>query len=134
MPVTVVLDTNILTVPAQFGLDIFEEAKRELERSVDFVVIEPVVWELEKKIEQLSGPEKQKFKVALDLVKRCTIKSMNEAYAMQSVDQQLLVFAKSIKGIIATNDKGLINQAVSEGIPVLFLRGKKRLELQGTIS
>ena len=133
MPITVVLDTNMLTVPAQFGLDIFEEAERELERNVDFVVIEPVLWELEKKLEQLSGAARQRFKVAMDLLKRCTINKMSDAVASLPVDQQILVFTKSINGVIATNDKGLIDQAIAEGIPVLFLRGKKRLRLRGTI-
>ena len=133
VPITVVLDTNMLTVPAQFGLDIFEEAERELERNVDFVVIEPVVWELEKKLEQLSGAVRQRFKVAMDLLKRCTINKMSDAVASLPVDQQILVFTKSINGVIATNDKGLIDQAIAEGIPVLFLRGKKRLRLRGTI-
>ena len=133
MPITVVLDTNMLTVPAQFGLDIFEEAERELERNVDFVVIEPVVWELEKKLEQLSGAVRQRFKVAMDLLKRCTINKMSDAVASLPVDQQILVFTKSINGVIATNDKGLIDQAIAEGVPVLFLRGKKRLRLRGTI-
>ena len=131
--ITVVLDTNMLTVPAQFGLDIFEEAERELERNVDFVVIEPVVWELEKKLEQLSGAVRQRFKVAMDLLKRCTINKMSDAVASLPVDQQILVFTKSINGVIATNDKGLIDQAIAEGVPVLFLRGKKRLRLRGTI-
>ena len=133
MPITVVLDTNMLTVPAQFGLDIFKEAERELERNVDFVVIEPVVWELDKKLEQLSGAARQKFKVAIDLLKRCTIKNVSDSITSLPVDQQILVFAKSINGVIATNDKGLIDQAIAEGIPVLFLRGKKRLKLRGTI-
>ena len=133
MPITVVLDTNMLTVPAQFGLDIFEEAERELERNVDFVVIEPVLWELEKKLEQLSGAARQRFKVAMDLLKRCTIKKVSNSVTSLPVDQQILVFTKSINGVIATNDKGLIDQAIAEGIPVLFLRGKKRLRLRGTI-
>ena len=131
--ITVVLDTNMLTVPAQFGLDIFEEAERELERNVDFVVIEPVLWELEKKLEQLSGAARQRFKVAMDLLKRCTIKKVSNSVTSLPVDQQILVFTKSINGVIATNDKGLIDQAIAEGIPVLFLRGKKRLRLRGTI-
>ena len=123
----------MLTVPAQFGLDIFKEAERELERNVDFVVIEPVLWELEKKLEQLSGAARQRFKVAMDLLKRCTIKKVSNSVTSLPVDQQILVFTKSINGVIATNDKGLIDQAIAEGIPVLFLRGKKRLRLRGTI-
>ena len=123
----------MLTVPAQFGLDIFKEAEKELERSVNFVVIEPVVRELERKLNQLTGTEKRKFMVALDLLKRCTIVKVSDSDSMQPVDQLILVFAKSINGVIATNDRGLINRAILEGVPVLFLRGKKRLRLRGII-
>ncbi len=124
----------MLTVPAQFGLDIFKEAERELERKLDFVVIEPVVWELEKKLAHLSGTERQKFKIALDLLNRCIIKKVETSERSQSVDDQIIIFAKAAKGVIATNDKGLIDLAIAERIPVLSLRGGKRLQLRGTVS
>ena len=134
MPLIVVLDTNILTVPAQFGVDIFKEAREVLEKRLDFIVIEPVVWELEKKLNQASGTEKQKFNIALDLAKQCKIQKVPESERKTSVDRQILDFAKSVGGVIATNDRRLINQAISERIPILFMRSKKRLELRGTIS
>jgi len=134
MPLVVVLDTNILTVPAQFGIDIFQEAQNVLEKKVQFVVIESVIKELERKAETTSGTERQKFMIALDLVQRCSIEKTEKFEKGTSVDRQILEFAKSRGGVIATNDRSLINRAISEGIPVLFLRGKKRLELRGTIS
>lgn len=134
VPQIVVLDTNILTVPAQFGVDIFEEARRELELSIEFVVLDAVIGEIERKLETGSRIEKQKFKIALDLAKRCTIERGGNLIKSATVDQQILEFAQISNGVIATNDKSLIEQAIAQGTPVLFLRGKKRLQLRGTIS
>ena len=131
MPLIVVLDTNILTVPAQFGVDIFSESERVLERNLDFVVLDSVVRELEKKLEDAVRTERYKFRVALDLVERCTrIPSDSEA---RLVDDQILDYAGTINGVIATNDRNLRERALEQGIAVLFLRGKKKLELQGSI-
>ena len=134
MPQIVVFDTNMLTVPAQFGVDIFEETKRELERSVEFVVLSTVIEELERKLETESRTERMNFRIGLDLTKRCTIEEVDDTTKEIPVDDQILQFAGSMNAVIATNDKKLIRLAVSQGIPVLFLRGKKRLALRGTIS
>ncbi|TFG26980.1 nucleotide-binding protein [Candidatus Thorarchaeota archaeon] len=134
VPQIVILDTNILTVPAQFGIDIFEETERELETNIDFVILESVMRELERKFKNSSPAEKQKFRIALDLTNRCRIEKKMDSNNKSSVDEQILEFAKLSHGVIATNDKKLIEQAVSQGLPVLFLRGKKRLQLRGIIN
>jgi len=131
LPLVVLLDTNILTVPAQFGVDIFSEAERVLERNVEFVVLDAVVMELERNLKATTGKEERWFKIALDLVGRCRIvKSPDEPQSIP-VDDRILEYAKSSKGVIATNDKLLKERAISQGTPVLYLRGKKRLQLMG---
>ena len=131
MPLIVVLDTNILTVPAQFGVDIFAESERVLERNIEFVVLDSVVGELEKKLEDAVRTERYKFRVALDLVERCSrIQSGSE---VRLVDDQVLDYADKTNGVIATNDRNLRERALEQGIAVLFLRGKKKLELHGII-
>ncbi|MGQ4911944.1 MAG: PIN domain-containing protein [Candidatus Thorarchaeota archaeon] len=131
MPLTVVLDTNFLTVPAQFGVDIFSETERILERNVVFVVLSSVVRELERKLSDSRGSEASKFRVALGLVERCSI--VDYARTGVPVDDQLLDYARSVRGILATNDKDLRTRASQEKIPVLFLRSKKRLDLLGSV-
>ncbi|MCK4484004.1 MAG: hypothetical protein KAU89_04220, partial [Candidatus Thorarchaeota archaeon] len=39
----------------------------------------------------------------------------------------------SVKGALATNDKELRMKARERGIPVLLLRGKKRVVLEGSV-
>jgi rRNA-processing protein FCF1 len=73
------------------------------------------------------------FKVALDLVERCTVVSIPESEKSAPVDDQLLDYTRSVKGVLATNDRELRERASSEGIPVLLLRGKKHLELKGSV-
>ncbi|MFW9768112.1 MAG: PIN domain-containing protein [Candidatus Thorarchaeota archaeon] len=133
MPLLVIMDTNFLIVPAQFGVDVFSEAERVLERSLDFVLLDSVVEEIKSNLETASRTEARMFRVALDLVERCTLVSVAEMSKSAPVDDQLLEYTKSVKGVLATNDRELRERASSQGIPVLFLRGKKYLELEGSI-
>ncbi|MGY5860692.1 MAG: nucleotide-binding protein [Candidatus Thorarchaeota archaeon] len=133
MPVIVVLDTNILTVPAQFSVDIFAESERVVERRIEYVVLKSVIQELERKLEDAVRTEKYKFRTALDFVERCTIIGLDKVTSAKPVDDQVLEYAQSVNGVVATNDKELREKSLKQGVPVLFMRGKKRLELQGTI-
>lgn len=133
MPLPVIMDTNFLTVPAQFGVDVFSEAERVLERGLEFVLLNSVLDEIKSKLERASRTEARMFRVALDLVERCTIVSVDDTTKRSPVDDQLLDYARSVKGVLATNDRELRERANSKGIPVLLLRGKKYLELDGSI-
>ncbi len=133
MSIIVVLDTNILTVPAQFSVDIFTESERVLERKVEFVVLRTVIQELERKLDVVARTEKFKFRVALDLIDRCTIIESDDFVNASSVDDQVLEYAIGVNGVVATNDRDLRERSIQAGVPVIFLRGKKRLELLGTV-
>jgi len=129
----VILDTNFLTVPAQFGVDVFSEAERVLEQNIEFIVLESVLNEIKAKFESARKTEGRKFKIALDLVERCRVVELDHLMKDTSVDDQLLDYTMSVGGVLATNDRDLRDRASERGIPVLILRGKKHLELKGTI-
>jgi rRNA-processing protein FCF1 len=133
LALAVILDTNILMVPAQFGVDVFSEAERVLERNLDFVVLRDVVDELERKFADASRTESPMFRIALDLIKRCRIVEPEEHDHDDSVDDVILKYALASDGVIATNDRELKERALSQRTPVLFLRGKKQLQLMGYI-
>jgi rRNA-processing protein FCF1 len=133
LPLRVILDTNFLTVPAQFGVDVFSEAERVLERSVEFILLESVVDEIKAKLEKSGKTESRMFRIALDLTERCKVVDIEQSMKDSLVDDQLLEYAVSVGGILATNDKELRERAADRGVPVLILRGKKHLELQGSI-
>ena len=123
----VILDTNFITIPAQFGIDIFTEAEILLERRLTFVLLQSVVQEIE-----LRASDK-KFQITKALFDRCSIEEVNSSMNKLSVDDQLLEYTISMNGILATNDKELRRKARKKGVPVLFLRGKKRLVLEGIV-
>lgn len=134
LPVTIVIDTNFLTVPAQFGIDIFTETERIIDRRLDFVTLTAAIAELDTKLVEASTiPEKQKFSIARELVSRCKVIDIDNTLAELSVDDQLLEYTVAVKGVLATNDKDLRNRAKKRGVPVLLMRGKKRIVLDGVV-
>lgn len=134
LPVAIVIDTNFLTVPAQFGIDIFSETERIIDRRLDFVTLTTAVAELDTKLAEASTiPEKRKFSIARELVSRCKVIDIDNTLAELSVDDQLLEYTVSVKGVLATNDKDLRNRAKKRGVPVLLMRGKKRIVLDGVV-
>jgi rRNA-processing protein FCF1 len=126
LPLPVILDTNFIAIPAEFGIDIFSEAELLLERRLKFILLQSVVQEIEVKADE------KNFRVAKALFDRCSIEEVSSSLNMLPVDDQLLEYTISINGILATNDRELRRKARKKGVPVLFLRGKKRLVLEGT--
>jgi len=79
VPLIVVIDTNFLTVPAQFGIDIFSEAERILERRLEYVLLSTAESELNQKLEEASTTtEKRKFLIAKELIDRCRDVNVDE--------------------------------------------------------
>ncbi|MFW9870921.1 MAG: PIN domain-containing protein [Candidatus Thorarchaeota archaeon] len=133
MPLPVIVDTNFLTVPVQFGVDIFAEAERVLERSVEFILLDSIIEEIKSKLQRAKRTEARMFRIAIEFSERCSVVSVNESMKVNPVDDQLLEFTKSVNGVLATNDRELRAKAIAQGTPVLLLRGKKYLELEGSI-
>ena len=135
VPLIVVVDTNFIAVPAQFGVDIFSEAERVLERRLEFVMLSSVLDELERNIHTAANrTEVRHFRIAKELAKRCRVVEVSEEAMKLPVDDQLLAYTQSVKGVLATNDKELKVRARSKGVPVLILRGMKYLALDGYVN
>lgn len=132
LPLRVVLDTNFLTVPVKFGVDIFAEAERILEKRIEFVVLGSVVEELERRMEETQKGDRSQFRVALALLERCRVEEVGYDKS-QPVDDQLLEYTRSMGGVLATNDRELRERAILLGLPIIILRAKKRLELVGSL-
>ncbi|MBD3405489.1 MAG: hypothetical protein GF411_05055 [Candidatus Lokiarchaeota archaeon] len=134
MPVVVVIDTNFITIPAQFALDIFLETEIVVERKVDFHILTSVIEEIDRKIAQAKKMSKKRiFRIAKSLVEQCQVVQTDAFLEGLPVDDQLIQYARRVKGIIATNDRELKHKARAQGIPVLMLRSRKHLILEGNI-
>ena len=132
--ILVVVDTNFLTVPLQFGVDVFSEAETILEQRVEFVILDSVLEEINRLAETAKGSDKQAFRIALELTENCRKVDVQDAHSEMTVDDQLIEYTSQAGGVLATNDKELRARARTRGLPVLFLRGKKRLTLEGEVS
>jgi len=134
VPLTVVIDTNFIAVPAQFGVDIFSESERVLERKLEFEILSTSLDELDQKLKDAKNKtEVRHFRVAKELVKRCKTVEPLEHTLELPVDDQILLYTELIDGVLATNDKELRSHARAKGIPVLILRGMKYLVLEGYV-
>jgi rRNA-processing protein FCF1 len=131
--ILVVVDANFLTVPYQFSVDVFSESKMVLEQRVDFVILRSVLEEINKLAETARGSDKRAFRIALELAENCKIVDVLEPFSEMAVDDQLIEHTAQVGGVLATNDKELRARARVRGIPVLLLRGKKRLVLEGEV-
>ena len=115
----VILDTNFLLAPFQFRVDIFAEIERILDVKYDLYVTDGV-------ISELRGLMTMDAKGALSLVKELP----RIATEGKDVDEALLALA-SKNTIMCTNDKILIEKLKSKGAPVIYLRQKNHLILDG---
>jgi len=126
--VRLLFDTNFLLVPFQFKVDLFGELDRLLDVEYEIEIPEGVLMELGRIEKNAKGRDKRNAASALSLAERFKIVS-GERY-MNCVDDALLELAKR-DAIICTNDRELRVRAREKGIPVIYLRQKKILELDG---
>jgi hypothetical protein len=116
----VVLDTNFILVPFQFGVDI----KAELDRILDFKYVlcttDSVLRELES-ISQEKSKNGRAAKASLEMAKDLAVIPSNG-----DADDALLALA-SKDTIICTNDKILKEKIKRKGAPLIYLRQKKYL-------
>ncbi|VUT24914.1 MAG: Ribonuclease VapC9 [Candidatus Methanolliviera sp. GoM_asphalt] len=115
----IILDSNMLMVPGQFNVDIFEELGRL--GYTEFIVPKTVLKELNILKNRYKGKNKASVDVAISLAERCEI--LDEEGFADAVISKLA----SKEVAVATNDKRLIKELRGKGIRVVRLRQKKLL-------
>lgn len=118
----VLLDTNMITVPYQFGVDVASEAERLLGRC-ELVTLDRVVDELG------SIRDKKAGKFGLAFMEKCNVR-IGKA-GMKNTDDALLEHAEKNNEVLCTNDAPLKRRALARGIPVMFMRKRKTLDIAG---
>jgi uncharacterized protein len=118
----VIIDTNGLMIPGQFGLDIFSELGRLGFDS--YIVVSASVKELGKIIASGRGKDKMAAKLALSLLDRCTIIE-ESGFA----DDLIVEKAICMKASVFTNDAELKKRLCSKGVTIVYLRDRTRLSI-----
>ena len=128
----VILDSNALFVPLEFKLDIFVEVKRLLNRNVDFVLLSPVKRELELLAAKDSPKIRRQAVYALKFAEKCKYVAVDEDEKL-STDDAIVKVAKAWNSPVFTNDRQLRRKLRDISVPVIYVRQKSRLEIDGLI-
>jgi rRNA-processing protein FCF1 len=129
----VIPDTNFLLVPGQFGVDIIGELNRVLDVRFRIAVPNAVLQELEVIERKSRGKDLMAIRMAKKLAERFEVVEIGR-FGERPIDDQIFDFAvKNERVIVCTNDKGLKRRLREKGIPVVYLRSKKILELEGML-
>ncbi|MCL2135551.1 MAG: 30S processome protein Utp24 [Candidatus Bathyarchaeota archaeon] len=132
-PLRVLLDSNALFTFLELKIDIFEELQRLLNRNVEFVVIHPVKIELELLANKKSFKLRRQANFALKLSERCKIVKVDVPDKI-TTDDAIIKVAKEWNTPVFTNDRQLRKRLRDISLPVIYVRQKSRLEIDGLIS
>ena len=114
----ILLDTNFMMIPNQFGVDIFEFLK-----DYEVFTLSSCLDEL-KKLAKKKGKDGLAAKVALKLVKEKGVKIVR---TKEKGDKAILNYAAVAKCSVGTNDKELIKALKNNGIKIIRLKQKRYL-------
>jgi rRNA-processing protein FCF1 len=129
--IKVILDSNALFVPIQLKIDIFQELKTLLNRNFEPVLLKPIQQELERLAKEGSPQTRKKALYALKLAEKCRIVDAKEDAA--SPDDIILQTASRWSCPVFTNDSELREKLRNINVPVIYVRQKSRLEIDGRL-
>ena len=128
----VILDSNALFVPLEFKIDIFEEIPKLLKRNAELILVSPVKRELQTLTMKGSPQMRKKAMFALKLADKCSCVVVDEQETT-SVDDAIVQIAKKWRCPVFTNDKQLKDKLKHISVPVIYVRQKSHLEINGMI-
>jgi rRNA-processing protein FCF1 len=119
------VDTNFILSCLKFGIN-FADLGVVIEKKYEVFIPSNVISELENL--RLNKEDTILRDIALKIIKKYpTLELQGE------VDTSLLAFAQKRRSVVCTNDKNLRASLRKEGIPVIFIRKRAYLELDGVI-
>jgi len=130
--VGVILDSNALFVPLQFRIDIFNDLNILLNRNFELILLSPVKRELETLAEKGSPKMRKNASYALKLAEKCRYIEI-AASDSEPTDNLIVKIAKEWRFPVFTNDKQLGKRLRDINVPVIYVRQKSRLEIDGMI-
>jgi len=128
----VIVDSNALFVPLQFRIDIFYELERLLNRRFDLILLSAVKRELETLAKKGSPKLRREAACALRLAEKCRLVEV-DAGSSVDVDDVIVKMAGERKAVVFTNDEQLRKRLRDISVPVIYVRQKSRLEIDGLI-
>jgi len=131
-PVKVILDSNALFVPLQFKIDIFDSLEQLLKRSFELILLSPIKREIETLAKKSSAKMRKNALFALKLAEKCIYVEVDSPTSVPA-DDVIVEIAGEWKSPVFTNDRQLRKRLRDISVPVIYVRQKSRLEIDGMI-
>ena len=131
-PIWILLDSNAFFVPIYFKIDIFSELNKIVDRNYELILISPVKKELETLIEKKSQKNSKIASFALKLALECKLIDVKQPEE-RLTDDIIIAIAKEWKAIVFTNDRELKQRLRNISVPVIYVRQKSFLAIDGMI-
>ena len=132
MTVKVILDSNFLFIPSQFQIDIFEGLMTLLNQKFEPILLSPTHKELQRIAERGSPKMRRRALFALRLAEKCHIVEVEQGFK-ETHDDVITRVAAEWRCPVATNDRVLRKRLRDKNVPVIYLRKRSRLEMEGSI-
>jgi hypothetical protein len=129
-PLKILLDSNAFFTPLQFKIDIFEELETLLNKRFEPVLLSPVRQELEKLSKDNSLQTRKNATFALKLAEKCEVVTI-EGTGLDNVDDVIIKVARGGGCAVFTNDRQLRKKLRDINVPVIYVRQKSRLSIDG---
>ncbi len=127
----IILDSNFLFIPLQFRIDVSKELEN-LVGKFEPIVLSTTMEELKTLTKEKPEKTRRQALLALKIAEKCTLITV-EKDPVETYDDVILRKAKEWACLVATNDRNLRKRLRKESIPTIYLRQRKRLELEGYI-
>ena len=124
----VVLDTNALLLPYQLGMNIEKELTRLL--GICRIIVPTSVIKEAEKLASSNGSVAMAAKLGLNIVRKKDYQIVETLY---DGDDGVMDVAVKTNAAIVTNDKELKKKARDMGLPVIYVRGESRLEIEESL-
>jgi rRNA-processing protein FCF1 len=132
LPIRVIFDSSFLFIPTQFHIHIFEELAELLNRRYEPILLSPTYEELQRIAESGSVKLRQQAKLALEFAQACHLVEV-EKKAEESHDDVIVRVASTTPVCVATNDRTLKKRLKRIDVPVIYMRQKSHLAIDGAI-
>jgi len=130
--VEVLLDSSFLMLPSVKRINLLSELDRVLNRGYKLVTLPNVVRELEKLASQGDPGVRRRAKLALELLRGLNVEVL-DIKIEGGTDKAIVESSKGRRWVVATVDRELRAKLRRMGVPTIYLRGEKRLELEGEV-
>jgi len=130
--VKVALDSNFLMLPTVKRINLISELDRLINFNYKLITPSCVVDELKRLVDHGKPLERRRARFALKLLEELGVEVEGEP-SFKAVDEALLQGALHHGWLVATNDSELRRKLRDRGVPVIYLRGGKKLVMEGEV-